>query len=57
MHVVLQSQQTGGESRQRAADRRCDKIDLSLVDAHQTDDVAVLRDRANGCSDKGPLEK
>ena len=50
-------QQAGGEPGQRAADRRGDEIDAALVDAHQADDVAVLRDRADRGADEGALQK
>src|SRR5207247_9150131 len=33
---------------ERAANGPSHKIDASLIDAHQTDDVTVLRDRADG---------
>ena len=57
MHVILQRQQAGGEPGERAADGRRDQIDPALVDAHQSDDVAVLRDGADRGADIGALEK
>ena len=48
---------TGGEPRQRPADRRSDKVDVALVNAHQADDVAVLGDCSDRGSDEGALEE
>src|ERR1700686_5377199 len=57
MNVVLQQQEARRQSGERAADRRSHKINAPLVDAHQADDVAVLRDGADCCADKGALEE
>ena len=50
-------QQAGGEAGQRAADRRRHQIDAALIDAHQADDFAILRDGADRGADIGALEK
>src|SRR5580692_9657599 len=57
MNVVLQQQQARRQSGERAADRRGHKINAPLVDAHQADDVAVLRDGADRSADEGALEE
>src|SRR6516165_184312 len=57
MHVVLQCQETGAETGERAADSRGHEINASLIDPHEPDDLAILRNRANGGADVGALEK
>ena len=57
MHVILHRQQAGGEPGERAADGRGDQINAPLVDAHEADDVAVLRDGPDRGADVSALEK
>src|SRR5262245_64989984 len=57
MSVILHRQQAGRESGERAADGRGDQVNAPLVDAHQADDVAVLRDRPDRGADIGALVK
>src|SRR5580693_2133475 len=57
MNVVLQQQEARRQSGERAADRRGHEINAPLVDAHQADDVAILRYGADRSADEGALEE
>ena len=53
----MQRQQARGETGKRAADGRRHQINSALIDAHEADDLAILRDGADRRADIGALEK
>ena len=57
LHVILQRQQARGETGKRAANGRRHQINPALIDAHESDDLAILRDGADRGADIGAFEK